>query len=148
MVATVLCLVAESCLTLCNPMDCSPPGSSIHGILSRQEYWSGLPCPSPGDLPNPRTEPMSLMSPTLAGRFFTSWATWEVRGKFRSVQVNRLVVSNSLQHPWTATHQASRSITKSWSILKLMSIQSVIPSNHLILCHPPAFNLFQHQGLF
>ena len=38
--------------------------------------------------------------------------------------------------PWTAAHQASLSITKSWSLLKLMSIKSVMPSNHLILCHP------------
>ena len=42
----VLVLVAQSYLTLCRPVDCSPPGSSIHGTL-RQEYWSGLPCPSP-----------------------------------------------------------------------------------------------------
>ena len=40
--------------------------------FSRQEYWSGLPCPPPGDLSNPGTEPASLMSPTWAGRFFTS----------------------------------------------------------------------------
>ena len=38
--------------------------------------------------------------------------------------------------PWTPSHQASLSITNSWSLLKLMSIESVIPSNHLILCHP------------
>ena len=38
--------------------------------------------------------------------------------------------------PWNAAHQASLSITKSWSLLKLMSIESVMPSNHLILCHP------------
>ena len=38
--------------------------------------------------------------------------------------------------PWTAAHQASLSITKSWSLLKLMSIELVMPSNHLILCHP------------
>ena len=38
--------------------------------------------------------------------------------------------------PWTAAHQASLSITNFWSLLKLMSIESVIPSNHLILCHP------------
>ena len=38
--------------------------------------------------------------------------------------------------PWTATHQAFLSITNSWNLLKLMSIESVIPSNHLILCHP------------
>ena len=43
----------------------------------RQKYWSGLPCPPPGDLPNPGIEPASLMSPELAGGFFTSSATWE-----------------------------------------------------------------------
>ena len=128
------CLVAQLCLTLCYPIDCSPPGSSVHGWsqsrgqlqlirqkesrvwvrnlwkvradintwenftcvlscfshvqlfatqwtiarqallsvgFSRHEYWSGLPCPSPGDLPNSGTEPMSLTSPSLAGMFFT-----------------------------------------------------------------------------
>ena len=45
----------------------------------RQEYWSGLPCPPPGDLPNLGIEPTSLTSPALAGRFFTSSATWEAR---------------------------------------------------------------------
>ena len=45
--------------------------------FSRQEYWSGLPCPPPGDLSNPGIEPWSLMSPALAGGFFTSSATWE-----------------------------------------------------------------------
>ena len=52
----------QSCLTLCNPMDCSPPGSSIREIFSKQEYWSGLPCPPPGDLHNPRIE---LKSPAF-----------------------------------------------------------------------------------
>ena len=41
----------------------------------RQEYWSGLPCPSPGDLPDPGIKPMSLKSPELAGSFFTASAT-------------------------------------------------------------------------
>ena len=50
--------VAQSCPTLCDPMDCSLPGSSVQGF-SRQEYWSGLPFPSPGDLPDPETEPGS-----------------------------------------------------------------------------------------
>ena len=44
--------------------------------FSRQEYWSGLPCPPPGDLPNPGIEPASLMSPALAGEFFTTSTTW------------------------------------------------------------------------
>ena len=45
--------------------------------FSRQEYWSGLPSPLPGDLLHPGTEPSSLMSAALAGRFFTTSATWE-----------------------------------------------------------------------
>ena len=45
----------------------------------RQEYWSGLPCFSPGDLPDPGIKPMSLMSPALAGGFFTTSATWETQ---------------------------------------------------------------------
>ena len=44
--------------------------------FSRQEYWSGLPCPPPGDLPNPGIEPMSLRSPALAGKFFSASSTW------------------------------------------------------------------------
>ena len=43
--------------------------------FSRQEYWSGLPCPPPGDLPDPGIEPSSLMSPASAGGFFTTSAT-------------------------------------------------------------------------
>ena len=46
----------QSCQTLCDPMDCSPPGSSLSMEFFRQEYWSGLPCPSPGDFPNPGIE--------------------------------------------------------------------------------------------
>ena len=45
--------------------------------FSRQEYWSGLPCPPPEDLPDPGIEPISLTSPALSGGFFISSATWE-----------------------------------------------------------------------
>ena len=45
--------------------------------FSRQEYWNGLPCPPPGDLPDAGIEPVPLTSPALAGRFFTTSATWE-----------------------------------------------------------------------
>ena len=53
---------------LSNPMDCSSLVSSVHGFF-RQEYWSGLPFPPPGDLPDPGIEPMS---PALTGGFFTT----------------------------------------------------------------------------
>ena len=45
--------------------------------VPRHEYWSGLPCPPPRDLPDPGIEPVVLMSPALAGVFFTTSATWE-----------------------------------------------------------------------
>ena len=58
---------AQSCLALCDPVHCNPPGSSVHGIP--QEYWSGLPLPSPGDLSDPGLKPTS---PALVGGFFTT----------------------------------------------------------------------------
>ena len=70
-------------------------------------------------------------------------------------QFSRSVMSDSLQTPWTAARQASLSITNAWSLLKLMSIKSVMPSNHLILCHPfsrlqsfPASESFPMSQLF
>ena len=51
--------VTQSCSTLCNPMDCSPPGSSVHGILQTRILRVRLPCPSLGDLPDPGIEPVS-----------------------------------------------------------------------------------------
>ena len=59
-----------SCPTLCSLMDCSPPGSSVHGILqARIPEW--VANPPPGDLPNLGIKPTSLTSLTLAGGFFT-----------------------------------------------------------------------------
>ena len=66
----------QLCLTLRDHVDCSLPGFFVHRF-SRQEYWSQLACSPPGDLPNPGTKPMSLMSPALAGGFFTTSVTWE-----------------------------------------------------------------------
>ena len=62
-------LVAKSCLTLCNPMDCSLPGSSLSMGFPRQGCWCGLPFPSPGHLPKLGDE---LKSPVWAGGFFTT----------------------------------------------------------------------------
>ena len=53
-------------------------------VFSRQEYWSGLLCPPPGDLPNQGLNPPSSMSPALTGRFFTTSATWEALGGLKS----------------------------------------------------------------
>ena len=56
----------------------------------RQEYWSGLPFPPPGDLPDPGIKPTSLISPTLAGGFFTTGATWEAQCVKCRGQIERL----------------------------------------------------------
>ena len=61
----------QSCLTLYNPMDCSPPGSSVGGIFQAKTLeW--VACPPPGDLPKSGIELGSLNSPALAGGFFTT----------------------------------------------------------------------------
>ena len=73
----LVCSVIQSCPALCDPIDCSPPGSSIHRILQAR-MLDKCAISSPGDLPDPRIKPMSLSSPTLTGTFFTSSATWEV----------------------------------------------------------------------
>ena len=59
-----------------HPMDCSLPSSSVYGIL-QASILEWLPCPPPGDLPDPRIEPGSSASPALAGGFFTTSAVWE-----------------------------------------------------------------------
>ena len=69
--------------------------------FSRQGHWSGLSCPSPGDLPNPGIEPVFLMSPALAGWFFTTSAIWES-------EVKLLSHVGLLATPWTTAHQAFR----------------------------------------
>ena len=56
--------------------------------FSRQAYWSRLLCPPPGDLPDPRIEPVSLMSPAVVVRFFTTFATWEAHFIYSSVYMS------------------------------------------------------------
>ena len=70
---------ALSCMhtTHCDPMDCSPPGSSVHGIFqARILAWVAIFCPR--GRPDPGIEPSSFASPSLAGRFFINCTTWEV----------------------------------------------------------------------
>jgi len=123
--------------------------------FSRQEYWNGLPVPSPGDLPNPGIKLASLMFLALAGGFFTASAIWEApkRGHFSSVQLLSHVQLSATA--WTAAHQASLSITNSQNLLKLMFIESVMPSNHLFLYCPlllpssifPGIRVFSNESV-
>ena len=120
--------------------------------LSRQEDWSGVPCPPPGDLPDPGIEPISHMSPALAGGFFTTSATWEAPLMFSSGQsLSRVQLFAT---PWITARQASLSITNSRSSLRLTSIKSVMSSSHLILCRPllllppilPSIRVFSNES--
>ena len=95
----------------------------------------------------------------LGGLFFPSWALWGLTGGIGMQPEGWSVQSLSLillfVTPWTAACQASLSITNSQSFLKLMSIESVMPSNHLILCHPllllpsifPSIRVFSNESL-
>ena len=70
----------QSCLTFCNLMNYMSLQAPLSMGFPWQEYWSGLPSPPPGDLPDPGTEPTSLMSPALMGSidgFFAARATRE-----------------------------------------------------------------------
>ena len=57
--------------------------------FSRQEYWSGLPFPPPGDLPDPRIEPKSLISPASAAGFFTTSTDWEAHSLLQAIFLNQ-----------------------------------------------------------
>ena len=140
----VLCLVAQLCLTL-----------QLHGLyptrllcpwgFSRQDYWSGLPCPPPWDLPNPGIKPRSLALQV---------------DSLPSDPPDQIRLDQLLSHvrlfatPWIAARQASLSITNSWSSLRLTSIESAMPSSHLILCRPllllppipPSIRVFSNES--
>ena len=65
----------QSCPTLCNPMDCSPPGSSVYGILqARIREWVAMPSSKGSSQPRDQTQ-----ASLIAGRFFTDWATREAQ---------------------------------------------------------------------
>ena len=108
--------------------------------FSWQEYWSGLPCHSPGNLPSQGIEPASLMSPVLAGRFFTTSATWEAPFKPCAV-LSHSVVSDSAT-PWEG-HQAPLSI----GILQAKILEWVaIPSSSDSSPRSPINNVTTHQS--
>ena len=84
----LFCACAKSlqlCLTLCDSMDCRPPGYSVHGILqARILEWVAMPS-SKGFFPNAGIRPTFLTSPALAGRFLTTRAIWKALGRCKSL---------------------------------------------------------------
>ena len=132
----------QSCPTQRNPIDGSPQGSPVPGILqARTLEWVAI------SFSNAIIFLVALYYYQYLRTFLIS-----ERSQFSSVQFSHSVVSDSLRpHEMTAARQASLSITNSQSLPKLVFIESVMPSNHLILCRPPsppAPNPSQHQSLF
>ena len=152
------CMLAQSCplcLTLCDPIDCSPPSSSVHGI-SQARILEWVVMPSSRRPSRPRDQTCISCISCIDRQIHYCWATREANvylTQFSSVQ--------SLSHVWlfatpcTAAHQASLSITNSRSLLKLMSIELVMPSNHLTLCRPlllppsifPSIRVFSNESV-
>ena len=119
----------QSCLILCNAMDCI-----VHGILqARILEWIAFP--SPGDRSNPGIEPKS---PTLQADLLPAEP---------SVQLSHILLFAT---PWPAARQASLSITKFWSLLKLMSIElamssSVVPFSSCLQSFPASGSFLMSQ---
>ena len=116
---TNVCLfVAQLCLTLCSPMNHSPQAPLFMGF-SRQECWSGLPFPSPGDLPNPEIEPGS---PTLQADSLLS----ELSGKLLLLLLSRFSHVRLCATSYTEAHQAPLSLgfsrQENWSGLPFPSL--------------------------
>ena len=144
-------------------MDCSPPSSSVHGF-PRQEYWNGLPLPSPGDLPNPG---IKLWSPALQADSLpielqgSPWGHQHncslsclcmYTGKYQLSSVAQSCPT--LCDPMNCSTPGFPVHHHSWILLKLMTIQSVTPSNHLTLCRPllllpsifPSIRVFSNES--
>ena len=142
---TCVCPCAQSCLTLCDPLDCSSPGSSVQGI-SQAKILEGVTMSfSRGSF---HTRDLTH-TPCIGRRILYYRATWEALSSLQSLSRVQLFVI-----PWAAAHQASLSITNSQRLLKLMSIETVMPSNHLILCCPllllpsifPSIRVFSNES--
>ena len=103
MQTVVLGVNTQLCPTLCAPWTAARQ-SPLSVEFSRREYWSGLPFPPPGDLPDPGIDPESLASPALAGGFFSTGATWEAAcNSGHPVNVDWMNEGSPLSRRWTAS---------------------------------------------
>ena len=78
------CMLSRfSCVQICATLWTAACQATLSMGFCRKEYWSGLLCPTPADLPNPGIEPMSPMSPAFTGGFFTTSTTWEAPNSYK-----------------------------------------------------------------
>ena len=123
-------VVAQSCLTLCDPMDHNLPGSSVQGIF-RQEYWSGLAFLSPGDLPDPGIEPGSC---TLQADSLLSEPPWK-QPKCPSIDWIRKMQKHTQKYYSAIKKSEILPFAAMW--MKLQNIQfSSAAQSCLTLCDP------------
>ena len=131
---------AQPCLTLCNPMDCSPPGSSVHGIFqARKLEWVSISY-SRGSS-RPRGQTVSLVSPVLAGRFFTTHHL-----DVSSVTQSCLTLCNPMDcsTPAFPVHHQCPELAQT----HVHQVSDAIQPSRPLSSPSPAFSLSQHQGLF
>ena len=118
--------------------------------VSRQEHWNGLPYPSSGDLPDPGIGPMSLVPPSLAGRLFTTSATWE---DFLFLVAVFLVIQSCLTL-WDTMDCSRPGLPVPHHLPEFAQVHvhcmgdAIQPSRPLTPSSPSVLNLSQHQGLF
>ena len=98
--------------------------------FSRQEYWSGLPCPPPGDLPDPGIKSTSLMSCALAGMFFTTGAIWEAQ--YRPYLCSICPFPSQSSHNWEPK-------------LPLQSLEFIIWFYSVLISRPEKFVTSSHM---
>ena len=106
-------LITQSCSTLCDPMDCSPPDSSVHGILqARILEWVAIPFSRGSSWPRDWT-----LVPHISGRFFTVWATREAHQWIKSESVKKDGFSEELSH-WNRAFRKNSDSTScsSWAV--------------------------------
>ena len=110
-----------------------PHGPTLLSMeFSRQEYWSGLPFPSPGDLPNPGIQPASLESFVLAGRFFTTRATWEAPHPHKS-----LLHTNKFSSIWLLSYRISKFLgLEPLTFVHFSAVCMLSRFCHVRLCNP------------
>ena len=149
--ATLAYKLFQLCPTVCDALDCTPPGSSVHGILqARVLIWVAMP--SSEDLPDPGIEPGSLVSPALARVFFYCSCHLGSPSYFHSVQFSSVTqLCPTLCNPMTRStpglpvHHHLPEFTQTHVHQVSDAIQ---PSHPLSSPLPPAPNLSQHQSLF
>ena len=99
--------------------------------FSREEYWSGLPCPPPGDLPDPGIESASLVSLALAGEFFTTSTNWEVVLKLYILLIVTYDMSlNNINREWSSWRlQGPSEWQRSFHLMVVLTSSSTFPSS-------------------